>query len=151
MKLCLLFCFMLMTSWGMAADNYGGYGNPSSTVGKDLAKASDEKSKEIPGIVIERKADKGYLGLELADYKYKLTFYDKDKKPQPADFSRALFRWSKVNGRGTERYMLTVGGENSVLTSPRDVKPPFNFRLFIVLLGDDEETEAETYALMFRP
>ncbi len=151
MKIRLLLCFMVMASWGLAAGNYGSYGKSSSAKKKASAKAGSEESATIPGIVIERKAKKGYLGLELVDYKYKLTFYGSDKEPVKADFPRALFRWSKINGSGSERYMLSVGGEKSVLTSPRNVKPPFNFRLFIVLLDDDPETEAETYVVMFRP
>lgn len=148
MKIRLLLCFLVMASWGLSA---GSYGSSSSAGEKDVAKANNEESTTIPGIVIERKAEKGYLGLELVDFKYKLTFYDSEKKPRPADFSRALFRWSRVNRSGTERYMLSTGSESSVLTSPRNVKPPHNFRLFIVLLDDDPETESETYVVMFRP
>ena len=147
----LLLCFLVMTSWGLSADNYGSYRSSPSGGKKDVAKKPGEKTLTIPGIVIARKADQGFLGLELVDFKYKLTFYDSEKKATPADYSRALFRWSKINGSGSERYMLSTGSESSVLTLPRNVKPPHNFRLFIVLLDDDPETEAETYVVMFRP
>ena len=148
MKIRLLLCFVVMASWGLSA---GSYGKSSSTGKKDSAKETSEDSSAIAGIVIERKAKKGYLGLELVDFKYKLTFYGLDKKPLKADFSRALFRWSRINRSGTERYMLSIGSETSVMTSPRYVKPPHNFRLYIVLLDDDPETESETYVVMFRP
>ena len=151
MKNRLLLCFVVMASWGLAADNSGGYRKSSSTGKKDSAPAASEEIATIPGIVIQRKDEKGYLGLELADFKYKLTFYGEDKKPIQADVPRALFRWPRKNRSGTERYLLSAGSENSVLTSPRNVKPPHNFRLFIVLLNDDPETESETYVVQFRP
>ena len=151
MKIRLLLCFVVMASGGLAADNYGSYGKSSSTKKKDSAKAASKESATIPGIVIERKSKKGYLGLELVDFKYKLTFYGEDKEPIKADVPRALFRWPRKNRSGTERYLLSAGSEASVLTSPRNVKPPFNFRLFIVLLDDDEETKSETYVVQFRP
>ena len=151
MKIRLLLCFVAMASWGLAAENYRGYGTSSSTQEKGSVKANSEESATIPGIVIERKDQKGYLGLELEDFKYKLTFYGENKEPIKADIPRALFRWSRINRSGSERYMLSAGSEASVLTSPRNVKPPYNFRLFIVLLDDDEETKSETYVVQFRP
>jgi len=151
MKVRLLLCFVVMASLGLSADSYGSYGKSASSENKDSAKESSKESTAIPGIVIERKSTQGYLGLELVDFKYKLTFYGEDKKPLKADFPRALFRWSKVNGSGSERYMLSAGSKHSVLTSPRNVHPPYNFRLFIVLLDDEQETESETYVVWFRP
>jgi len=140
-----------MASLGWSADSYGIYGKSASSENKDSTKESSKESAAIPGIVIARKSQQGYLGLDLVDFKYKLTFYGEDKKPLKADFPRALFRWSKVNGSGSERYILSAGSESSVLTSPRNVPPPYNFRLFIVLIDNDEETESETYVVWFRP
>ena len=148
MKIRLLLAFVVMSSLGLAA---GGYGNSSSPQKREVAANADQEPAKIPGIVIERKSGDGFLGLELVDYKYKLTFYGPDKKPQEADYPRALFRWSKINGSGEERYMLSRNGDGDALTSPRYVKPPHNFRLFIVLLDDDEDTESETYHIHFRP
>lgn len=111
------------------------------------ADADKEEEATIAGIAIERKNGQGYLGLEIVDYNYKLTFYDKDKKPTPADFPRALFRWSARGKSGDARYMLKVGSDANVLTSSRYVRPPYNFRLFIVLLDDDPDTPSEAYAV----
>jgi len=151
MKIRQLLCFLVMTSLGLSAGGYGNSEKSGPVEPKTAVPTNSEEPAEIPGIVIERKSGEGFLGLELVDYKYKLTFYGADKKPAPADFPRALFRWSKINGSGEERYMLAVDGEGNALTSPRYVKPPHNFRLFIVLLDDDPDTESETYVVHFRP
>lgn len=47
----------------------------------------------IPGITIERKDSKALLGIQILDDSFKLSFYDEEKMPVKADFSRALLRW----------------------------------------------------------
>ena len=111
------------------------------------ADAGKEEEATIAGITVERKNGKGYLGLEIVDYNYKLTFYDLEKKPTPADHPRALFRWSPRGKSGDARYLLKVGADENVLTSSRYVRPPYNFLLFIVLIDDDPDTPTEAYTI----
>ncbi len=87
---------------------------------------------------------------ELVNHNYKLTFYGADKKPQDADYQRALLRWSPKNKSGQERYMLTLDSDGKSLVSPRYVRPPHNYRLIITLISDDSETESETHVVWFR-
>ena len=47
-----------------------------------------------------------YLGLTLADGKFKLTFYDKKKKPTKVDVTRGLARWPNIHGPGDNRAVL---------------------------------------------
>lgn len=140
MKIRLLLCCVLTASWSMAAENYG----------QSVKPATNEASASIPGITIERREGKGFLGIEVVDYNYKLTFYDQDKKPVAADRPRALLRWASRSKSGDERYMLSVGNDPHALTSPRYVRPPYNFQLFITLLDDNPETSTQTYAIRFQ-
>ena len=41
----------------------------------------EEKEPVIAGITMERKSTEGFLGIEITSNNFKLTFYDKDKKP----------------------------------------------------------------------
>ncbi len=141
MKLRVCCCLMAMISWSSLPEVYANESDGG---------VADEKPAEIPGITIERENSDGYLGLELVDYNYKLTFYGPDKKPQDADYQRALLRWSPKNTSGQERYMLTLGSDGKSLVSPRYVRPPYNYRLIITLISDDSETESETHVLWFR-
>jgi len=104
----------------------------------------------IPGITIERKDSKALLGIQIVDNSFKLSFYDEEKMPAPADYPRALLRWDVTYKKVQERVILTPGGDGTFLTSPRAIRPPYNFQLFITLIADDQDTEAETYVIRFR-
>lgn len=110
--------------------------------------AEEEKEPVIAGITIERKTTDGFLGIEITGNNFKLTFYDKDKKPVRADFDRALLRWDVIYKKAPERLILTAGGDGTYLTSPRAIRPPYNFQLFITLIADDRDSE--TYVIRFR-
>jgi hypothetical protein len=110
----------------------------------------EEKEPVIAGITIERKSTEGFLGIEITSNNFKLTFYDKDKKPVRADFGRALLRWDVTYKKAQERLILTAEGDGTYLTSPRVIRPPFNFQLFITLIADGKDDESETYVIRFR-
>lgn len=118
--------------------------------GQSTKPAADEAAASIPGITIERHEGRGYLGIEVVDHNYQLTFYDQDKKPTAADYPRALLRWSPRTKSGDERFILNLGDDPHTLTSPRFVRPPYNFQLFITLLNDDPEMPTQTYAIRFQ-
>lgn len=104
----------------------------------------------IPGITIERKDSKALLGIQILDDSFKLSFYDEEKMPVKADFSRALLRWDVTYKNVQERLILTPGGDGTFLASPRAIRPPYNFQLFITLIADDKDAESETYVIRFR-
>lgn len=114
---------------------------------------AEEPEPVIPGMTIERKTGDGLLGIEIADNNFKLTFYGKDKKPVQADRPRALLRWPVTYKSVDERVILSRGGNGTFLTSPRIIRPPHHFRLYITLLGNEgeaEETDPVTYVVNFR-
>ena len=112
---------------------------PKADPKKKDAKKADEMGK-IPGVEIPRGA--GYLGIELVGGTFKLSFYDAKKTPTPPDATRANLRWSPKTQSLPERAVLNLDG--NALTSPKVIKPPYNFTLFITLVkgeGDDAPTE----------
>jgi hypothetical protein len=92
-----------------------------------------------------------YLGLTLTDGKFKLTFYDKKKKPGKVDVTRGLARWANVHGPGDNRAVLNPDGLHS-LVAPQFVRPPYVFKVYLTLLkGDGDAAEVvETYVVDFR-
>jgi len=123
----------------------------------DAAKPADAKKpvkKEEPmgkveGIVLTRPNGLN-LGLKLVDGKFKLTFYDKKKKPAKVDVTRGMARWNNVHGPGDNRTVLNPDGAHS-LVGTQFVRGPYAFKLFITLLqGDGDAAEAvETYTVDF--
>jgi len=112
--------------------------------------AKSEAPAKIEGMEIPR-GEGRYLGLAIEDGKFRLSFYDAKKKPVAPDASRAVLRWDAKYKVGLERIVLTPG-EGNVLTSERFIRPPYNFKLTIVLLGDANsgaEPAGETYVVDF--
>lgn len=111
---------------------------PAAKATKKDAKAEAKKKEDeigkIEGIEIARSGNR-YLGIQLVDGKFKLTFYNEKKKPVAPDVSRAALRWDPKYKLGLERTILLPSGPAS-LASEKFVRPPYNFKLTIVLLKD---------------
>ena len=121
---------------------------------KDAKKKEDEIGK-IDGIEIARSGNR-YLGIQIVGGNFKLNFYDEKKKPVAPDVARAVLRWDPKYKLGMERVVLTPGGGANSLTSEKFIRPPYNFKLTIVLLGeaadssDGAEPGGETHVIDFR-
>lgn len=127
---------------------------PAKTPAKSAPAKTDVKKEEPMGKIegIEIKRGSGYLGIALDGGTFKLSFYNSKKKPVAADVSRAALRWPVSYRQGDERTVLNVSGDGKSLTSPKVVKAPHNFKLFITLLPGEggEETASESYVVDFR-
>jgi hypothetical protein len=113
--------------------------------------AKKKEEPKIEGQEIAR-GEAGFLGVEVVEGKFKLNFYDKEKKPMKPDVARAALRWDPKYKVGMERLTLSSAGE-SWLTSERVIRPPYNFKLFIVLVKDTsagEDPVGETYTIDLR-
>lgn len=111
----------------------------------------DEKPGKIEGIEIPR--GEGFLGIQIVDSTFKLTFYDAKKKPVAADVDRAALRWDPKYKVGEERVVLTRSDDGKSLSSPKNIRPPYNFKLFITLIRDAAEGRPplnETFTVDFR-
>jgi hypothetical protein len=93
-----------------------------------------------------------FLGLKLEGGKYKLTFYDKKKKPEKVDVTRATARWPNMHGPGDHRTVMNPAGDGTYLMGAQFVRGPYAFKLFITLLRGEgnEAVGVETYTVDFR-
>jgi len=123
---------------------------PADKSAKKDAKKAEEKEGKIVGQPITR-ANGTFLGLTLEEGKFKLTFYDKKKKPTKVDVTRAVARWPNIHGPGDNRTVLNPSGPNALLGA-QFVRGPYAFKLFITLLqGEGDSAQAvETFSVDFR-
>ena len=118
------------------------------------AKKDDKKKPEIVYKITGTEIPRGngsFLGLEIVDGNFKLSFYDKKRKPAAIDVTRATARWPNMHDdTGDNRTVLNPSG--SALVGSKPVLPPYTFNVFITLLaGDGDQTEAvESYAVPFQ-
>jgi len=119
-------------------------------------KATPEVKKEEAMGVIEgttlNRPNGHFLGLTLQDGKYKLTFYDKKKKPEKIDVTRATARWPNMHGPGDNRTVLNPTGDGTSLMGAQFVRGPHAFKLFLTLLSGegDQAAGVESYTVDFR-
>jgi hypothetical protein len=113
-----------------------------------VVQAVNEEEPKIPGQVLAR-ANGTFLGLELEQGKFKLSFYDAKKKPMNVDVARAVGRWPNVHGPGSNRTVLNPNSEGNALVGAQFVRGPYVFNLILVLIKEDGET-AESYSVPFR-
>lgn len=122
---------------------------------KPGAPKQDTKKEEeigvIEGMTLAR-PNGHFLGLKLEGGKYKLTFYDKKKKPEKVDVTRATARWPNMHGPGDNRTVLNPAGDGTFLMGAQFVRGPYAFKLFITLLKGEgnEAVGVETYTVDFR-
>jgi hypothetical protein len=112
----------------------------------------EEKMGKIEGVEIAR-SSKGWLGIQIVDATFRLAFYDEKKKPVAADMDRAALRWDPKYKVGEDRVVLTPSDDGKALVSARNIRPPYNFKLFITLLKDakgNQPAATENYTIDFR-
>ncbi len=114
-----------------------------------VAPAEGEK---IKGIEVERHDGRGFLGVDLENNAFKISFYDAEKKPVPADVARVAARWNVTYQPAPERTLLTPTADGMALASLKIVRPPHQFRLFLTLLNaaaDGSDQVVETHMVEF--
>lgn len=114
----------------------------------DKAGKKEEPPAKIEGMEIAR-GTKGFLGLQIVDGNFKLSFYDSKKKAIAPDVGRAVLRWTPNYKPGTEIYVLGPG-TGKALTVAKTVRPPYAFKLFMSLFVDGSEEPVESYVLDFK-
>ena len=111
---------------------------------KDAKKKEDEIGK-IDGMEIARGS--GFLGLQIVDGAFKLSFYDAKKKPVAPDVASVSFRWSVPYQKQPERTLLSPSGK--ALVSDKTVKPPYSFKLFVTMFKTEGEENPESFTVDF--
>jgi hypothetical protein len=96
---------------------------------------TEEKEGTVSGTAIQR-ANGTWLGIEIKDQNFWMTFYNAKKKPTAADAAAAVLWWPVNYQPNPERTELTSSSNPAVLASAYVVKPPYTFLLHITLLTD---------------
>jgi hypothetical protein len=109
--------------------------------------APDDKEGTVAGLAIKRTAA-GWLGVEIKDNCFQLTFYNDKKKPVPADRDSAVFWWPVHYQPNEERTELLPTDNPAVFSSQYPVKAPHTFKLHITLLIPGS-SDVETYVVDF--
>jgi hypothetical protein len=146
----LLVAVSLGAAVPLVAQNTPAGGAPKAGAGKGAAAPAAKKEAEpkINGIVLTRPKG-GYLGLTLEGNNFKLSFYDAKKKPAQVDMARATARWPVHYSAFDERTVLNPNAEGTALTSPKYVRPPYAFKLYLSLFAAGSEQAAESYVIDF--
>ena len=123
---------------------------PASGAAKTTAAPAPKKEAEptIKGYVLNRPKG-GFLGLTLEGNNFKLAFYDAKKKPAKVDVARATARWPVHYMPHDEFAVLSPGGDGTALVSPKYVRPPFAFKLYLSLFKEGSENAVESYVIDF--
>lgn len=123
------------------------------TVSKKVAPVKkEEPPANIEGIVVPR-GERGFLGVQMVNGTFKITFYDAKKKVVAPDVLRAVLRWDPKYKIGKEQVVLNRTEDGKALASPKYIRPPHHFKLIITLIKDVTESEdavGETHVIDFR-
>jgi hypothetical protein len=139
---------LLVTSFGLALPVLAQA--PAKPAPAKQAEIAKEEEPVIPGLAVARK-NGGFIGLELADGGFKISFYDEKKKPIPCDVARATIRWNPNNKKGDERRILNLSGDGKTLVSnPPVVRPPYIFKLYLTFLSEDGQAVESFPMIDFR-
>jgi hypothetical protein len=104
-----------------------------------------EKEGKIQGYA-QKRPQGGWIGLEIKDSNFRLTFYNDKKKPIPADRTSATLKWSVHYQPNPERTELLPTDNPAVLASAYSVRAPYLFKLHVNLFAEGL-TEPETYII----
>ena len=111
--------------------------------------APAEADGTITGTVIPR-PNGNFLGLEIIDNNFRLSTYNKHKKPEKGDFTQAVLHWSVHYQPNEERTLLTPSDDGLFLTSEKPIRAPHSFKLFIALFVAGKEDPVESYVIDFQ-
>lgn len=120
----------------------------SKSAATKKAPAPTAKKEEAPGVVegvAIARPNGGFLGLQVVNGNFILTFYDAKKKKVAPDVTRAALRWPVKYQPGDEHAVLNASG--TALTSSKVVKPPLVFKVFIGLYNEGSDKAVESYAV----
>lgn len=124
---------------------------PTNTPAKKDEKKKPAPEPVIPGVSVVR-TNGTMLGLEVVGGNFKLSFYDKKKKPMAVDVTRATARWPNTRSAtiAFNHTVLNSSGGNALIGA-KPVLPPFAWNVYITLLrGEGEEAKAvESYTVPF--
>jgi len=141
----------VIASGGMFAQTPANKDSPPKAATKAVApeKKKEEPMGHVDGMELTRPGG-GFLGLEIKNSNFVLSFYNAKRKKIAPDVTRATMRWPVKYQPTDERTVLNAGGDGTSLTSGKTVKPPHSFKVFMALFVEGNDTAVETYNLDYR-
>lgn len=114
--------------------------------GAAVATAEEEET----GVWIDR-PDGTQLNLLVADQNFELHFYDEEDQPVDSDAAQAILHCTSrvVRSRETLALLPAEKEEKTILTSPRVIRPPYQFDILLVLNFDAEGKKPESHHVVF--
>jgi hypothetical protein len=109
------------------------------------AKKKEEPPPKIEGLTINR-PNGGFLGLQVLNNNFVLTFYNEKKKKVAPDVALGTVRWPVKYQPAPERTVLNPDG-GFALTSGYGVRPPLQFKVFISLFVEGNDQAVESYVV----
>lgn len=105
---------------------------------------------DIKGAWINR-ADGSSMNLLVEKNNFELHFYDEKGQSVEPDAAQAIVHYTSriVQARETLVLLPVSKDENVILTSPRGIRPPFQFEILLVLNFDEAEKKAESHHVIF--
>ncbi len=125
---------LLLVVLGWAAPGLVNGAQAGKSPGSKGGSAHAEEPAKIEGVEIPR--GDGFLGIQIVNSTFKLSFYDAEKKPVVPDVERAALRWDPKYKVGEERVVLNVSADGKSLSSPQNIRPPYLFKLYMTLVRD---------------
>jgi hypothetical protein len=108
---------------------------------------SGDLQKTLPasGVNLAR-AGGGWINVVVENSQLRVSFFDEEKQPAPLAFSRAAARIAYTS-RDDVRVVLNP--EKLTLVSPRVVRPPHVFRVYLSLFADGTAEPTERYSFSY--
>ena len=138
LTLALAACLLAGTSTAVAA-------KPKTAAHPSTDKTADEIGV-VDGVTIARPNGQ-FLGLQIVNNSFVLSFYNEQKHKIAPDVTRATLRWPVKYQPADERAVLNPGSDGTSLTSAKTVRPPHNFKVALALFTEGSETAVETYSV----
>lgn len=120
---------------------------PAASKKAEAKKAGEAPLVPMDGVIVARGAQ-GYLGVAVVGGTFVVKFYDEKKLPKTPDVAQISLRWQPKNRNIIERALLSPTGANA-FGSSKTVQPPFNFKLYITMLGAEGAETGESFVLDF--
>lgn len=144
-RLVAAFVVLAGMAWAATPPPANAKAKPSSVTPK-----ADEK-RVVPigvvdGVTIPR-PNGTFLGLQVVNNNFVLSFYNEKKRKIPPDVTRATTRWPVKYQPTDERTVLNPGADGTSLTSPKTVRPPHLFKVALNLFVEGNESAVETYSI----
>lgn len=112
--------------------------------------AADAEKKE-KGVWVERE-DGSKINLLVEEHNFELHFYDQENEPVAPDAAQAVLHYTSriVQARETLSLLPAQREDKIVLTSPRSIRPPYQFEILLVLNFDEADRKTESHHVIFR-